>query len=276
MGKITAVQVKSLRERTGAGIKACNEALKETNGNEEQAIDWLRQKGIASQSKRSSRDASEGIVAMHLDGNAGTLVSLKCETDFVAKNEDFWGIARDLCTLSIVNPKDLENQALNGTKVSELLIESSSVIKENIQLGEITTLKSEQNTYVYGYVHGNIVPLPTVGTIGVLVRISSPDPEFGKKIAMHIAAMNPDVLNSSEISEEIMNREKDIALAQIDQNKPQEVQDKMLEGKVQKALKDRVLLSQPYAFDGKITIEQYAKEAGITIIEFKKIIIGKQ
>ncbi|QEK38201.1 translation elongation factor Ts [Candidatus Cytomitobacter indipagum] len=278
MTNISMDQIKSLRSRTGSGIAVCKEALVANGGNEEKAIDWLRQKGIASQAKRSGKDASEGIIAMLLEGNAGTLVSLKCETDFVAKSEDFWGIARDLCPLSIVNSKDLPNQALNGTKVSDLLVDKSAIIKENIQLGEVATLKSEPDTYVYGYAHGNIVPLPTIGIIGVLVRISKPNDDFGKKIAMHVAAMNPEVISYSQIPSDIMEREKEVASAKVDQSKPEAVQSAMLEGMLKKALKDKVLLSQDYEdyeSGKKYTIEQFAKEKGIEILEFKRIEILK-
>lgn len=278
MNDISMEQIKSLRSRTGSGIAICKEALVANNGDEEKAIDWLRQKGAASQAKRSDRDASEGVVAMLLEGNAGTLVSLKCETDFVAKNEDFWGLAIELCTLTIANPKDLANQALNGTKVSNLLIDKSAVIKENIQLGEVATLESKSNTYVYGYAHGSIVPLPTVGTIGVLVRISKPDDNFGKKIAMHIAAMNPEVVSYEQIPSETIAREKEVASAKIDTSKPENVQNAMLEGMLKKALKDKVLLSQDYEdyeSGKKYTIEQFAKEKDIKILEFKRIEIIK-
>lgn len=278
MNDISMEQIKSLRSRTGSGIAICKEALVANNGDEEKAIDWLRQKGAASQAKRSDRDASEGVVAMLLEGNAGTLVSLKCETDFVAKNEDFWGLAIELCTLTIANPKDLANQALNGTKVSNLLIDKSAVIKENIQLGEVVTLESKSNTYVYGYAHGSIVPLPTVGTIGVLVRISKPDDNFGKKIAMHIAAMNPEVVSYEQIPSETIAREKEVASAKIDTSKPENVQNAMLEGMLKKALKDKVLLSQDYEdyeSGKKYTIEQFAKEKDINILEFKRIEIIK-
>ncbi len=272
---VTVAQVKSLRARTGVGLNACKDALVASNGDEEKAIDLLRQKGIASQNKRADKDASEGIVAMKLDGNAGTLLSLRCETDFVARNEQFWGVARDLCSLSIVNSKELEHQALNGTKVSDRLAELQVVTKENVQLGEVITLKAQDSTFVHGYVHGSVGLAKNIGNFGVLVRTSSADVEFGKFIAMHIAAMNPEVLADSDLTEETLEREKAIAMSQVDANKPQEIIEKMVQGKIQKALKDRVLLNQPYAFNTKLTVEQFAKESGIQIIEFKKIIIGK-
>ncbi len=271
---ITSQQVKSLRERTGVGIKACKDALVEVNGNEEKAIDLLREKGIASQAKRANKDSSQGMIAMKLDSNAGTLVSLKCETDFVARNEIFWSVARDLCSLSIVNSKDLLNQAFNGVKVEQMISNLRNKTKENVQLGDVFTLKSQENTFVHGYMHGSVGLAKNVGTFGVLVRTSSSDAEFGKFIAMHIAAMNPEVMEYSNLTQETLDKEKEIAMTQIDKNKPEEIINKMIEGKVQKALKDRVLLNQPYAFNTKLTVEQFAKESSIKILEFKKIIIG--
>ena len=297
--KISASQVKSLREITNAGLLDCKKALTETQGNEEEAIKWLREKGIASQAKRSDRDTSEGVVAINIasDNSSAAIVSIQCETDFVARNKEVWGFARQMASAAVQNAitsKDiLANHEIDNTKISDIIIDKSATIKENIQLGTLEMLAKQDGTVVCGYVHGNIVgdsadasASKETGTFGVVVRVKSKGSseadlvEFGNKLAMHIAAMNPDVVSQADLTDKIMSEEREIALAKISENpalkdKPDAQKNGIAEGMIKKAVTNRVLNLQQYALNDKLTVKQAADEAKAEIIEFKKIVIGK-
>lgn len=296
MNKISASQVKELRDLTNAGLLDCKKALIETNGNQEEAVKWLREKGVVAQAKRSDRETSEGIVAMNIatDNSSGTIVSVKCETDFVARNQEVWGFARKIAQESLENKisdlEQLDNHVIDGAKIKDIIIDKSAVIKENIQIGDFKTLSSQDSTKVYGYVHGNVIgdtddesAYKETGNFGVIVRVKSKGADdlsdFGQKIAMHIAAMNPDVVKQDDLTPEIMKEEHDIAMSKISENpvlkdKPDAQKKGIAEGMVRKAVTERVLYLQQYALNDKLTVKQAADEAKVEVIEFAKVIIG--
>ncbi|USO00525.1 MAG: translation elongation factor Ts [Alphaproteobacteria bacterium] len=304
MNKVSGLQVKSLRIRSGAGVLDCKKALEISNGDEELAIKWLREKGISAHEKRSCKETSEGVVAGKTDDSSsmGVLVSIRCETDFVARNEKMWGMARSLCDVLLSNQaisdsEQLEQADINNSKVSDVLIDLSATIKENIKLGEIAIFRAKDKSNVYSYIHGNLINIDDkstaedkraakeTGTLGVIVRIASKGAsqdtlnEFGNNLAMHIAAMNPDVISQEDLTEEIINNESDIAMKKINENpntanKTEEQKNQIASGMVKKAVADRVLYLQQYAINDKLTVKQAADEAQVTILEFAKVIIG--
>jgi len=272
MTQITASEVNKLRKQTGAGMMDCKNALVEANGDFELAIDVLRKKGQKVASKRSDRSASEGVVLSGVseDKKFGVIVSVNCETDFVAKNEDFVAFAKSVLNLALSNKVDtkesLENQILDGVSVSDKLLEKTGVIGEKIELGFYDFLESE---YVTSYIHhGN-----RLASL-VSLNISGEDYfQVGKDLCMQVAAMNPMGLSEKDISQEVLDRELDIAKETArKEGKPEQMIEKIALGRLGKFFKENTLLKQAFIKDGKKSIEQYLKEVNtdLNVQEFKR------
>jgi elongation factor Ts len=272
MAEITAALVKDLREKTGVGMMDCKKALAETNGDLEAAVDWLRAKGLSKAAKKADRAAAEGIVAVALGVNDGAVIELNSETDFVARNADFQKAAGSFAKLALV-AKDhdaLLNAAHEGQKVSDAVTGLIATIGENITLRRSAKLNVE-NGAIAAYVHSKVEGSDNLGRIAVLVALESTGKKdaveaVGKKVAMHIASANPLALTEGDIDADRVAREKTVLLEQLKedpkaQGKPQQVLDKMIEGRMRKFFEESVLLKQAFVFNPDQTVEAAVKEA---------------
>ena len=272
MTQITASDVNKLRKQTGAGMMDCKNALVEAKGDFEMAIDVLRKKGQKVASKRSDRSASEGVVlsAVSDDKKFGAMVSVNCETDFVAKNEDFIAFAKSVLNTAISNKVDskekLENQFLDNSTISDKLLEKTGVIGEKIEIGFYDTTEAE---YVSSYVHhGNRL----ASLVGLNIFNENYN-QVGKDLCMQVAAMNPMGLSDKDISQDILDRELDIAKETArKEGKPEQMIEKIALGRLGKFFKENTLLKQAFIKDGKKSIEQYLKEINpdLSVKEFKR------
>lgn len=272
---ISASTIKELREKTGAGMMDCKKALNETNGNLEEAVDWLRKKGLAAAAKKSDRVAAEGLVAVAVKDGKGAVIELNSETDFVARNEVFQAMAKKVAETAVNNNAELETlkttQLEGGAKtVEESVTELVGSIGENIQLRRSTALAGD---VVVSYVHNSVAD--GLGKIGVLVALKTDAPKekvesIGKQVAMHVAAAKPESLNSDDLNPALVERERQIFSEQAKASgKPENIIEKMVEGRIRKYYGEVCLVNQVFVIDGKATVEEAvneaAKEAGASI-----------
>lgn len=274
MAEITAVLVKELREKTGAGMMECKKALTESNGDLEGAIDYLRKKGLSVAAKKASRVASQGLVGVKSTGKKGAIIELNSETDFVAKNDEFQKMALNMVEAALENG-DLEAvkaAQLNGKSIAENLTDLIAKIGENMSLRRTAAL-SVENGVVASYIHN--VAAPNLGKIGVLVALESgADPaklqEVAKQVAMHIAAAAPQALDIDSLDKAAVEHEKSIYSEQARQSgKPENIIEKMIEGRIRKFYEEVVLLEQAYIMDPdkkvKDVIADASKELGAPV-----------
>ncbi len=274
---VSAAAIKDLREKTGAGMMDCKKALTETNGNMEEAIDWLRAKGLAAAAKKAGRTAADGLVAVAVKGTLGAVVEVNAETDFVARNEQFQTMVENVATkaLDVNNLEALEaaQYPATGRSVKEEIANAIAVIGENMNLRRAAFLKVEGDGIVASYVHNAVKP--GLGKIGILVALkSSGDKEkladFGRQIAMHIAASRPESLGREDLDASLVERERNIFREQAKASgKPDDIIEKMIEGRVRKYYEEVVLLEQVYVMDGKAKVSEavtsFAKELGAPV-----------
>ncbi len=266
---VTAALVKELREKSGAGMMDCKKALAETNGDMDAAVDWLRTKGLAAAAKKSGRVAAEGLVAIAVDGTKGSVVELNAETDFVARNSEFQAFASTLARLALgVDDIDaLKAADFPGTSrnVADELTQKIATIGENMSLRRMETLSVGSGSVV-SYIHN--ATADGLGRIGVLVALESTADKasldgLGKQIAMHIAATSPASLSISDLDPEAVARERDVLIEQAKASgKPQEIAEKMVEGRMKKYYQDVVLLEQTSVIDGETRIADVVSKAG--------------
>ena len=285
---ISASMVKELREKTGVGMMDCKKALSETDGNIEAAVDWLRAKGLSKAAKKADRVAAEGLVGVASAGTKAAVVEVNSETDFVARNEAFQAIVSNVSKVALDGDGSVEALGAasypdTGRTVNEELTEAIAKIGENMNLRRSSVL-SVDNGVVATYIHNAIAD--GIGKIGVLVALESTGDadklnEFGRQVAMHIAAVNPLALSSDELDQEIVERERAVYMDQAkDSGKPENIVEKMVEGRIQKYYKEVVLLSQIFVIDGENTVEQAAKNAEssvgapIKIKAFERFVLG--
>ena len=288
MAEITAASVKELRERTGAGMMDCKKALAENNGEMEASIDWLRAKGLSAAAKKAGRTAAEGLVGIAVEGNRGAMIEVNSETDFVAKNELFQDFVRTVAKLTLDHGTDIE--ALGaipypaGGTVSEALTENIAKIGENQSLRRAALLEVTTGAVV-SYVHNQVAP--GLGKIGVLVALESSAPaevlnELGRQIAQHVAAAHPLALTAEQLSADLVERERGIAMEKAKESgKPQNIIEKMVEGGLAKFRKENALLSQLFVRDNKTPVGEVvaaaAKDAGTEILvsDFVRFQLGE-
>ena len=287
MMSVTAALVKELREKSGAGMMDCKKALNETNSDMDAAIDWLRTKGLAAAAKKSGRVASEGLVAISVSGTLGALVELNSETDFVSRNDDFQTFAKTLSSLALT-ASDIEalkamDYPNTGRTVAEELTHKIATIGENMSLRRMEKVSVESGAIV-PYIHN--ATADGLGRIGVLVGLSSSADSavlsgLGKQIAMHIAATTPASISVDDLDPEMVARERDVLIEQAKASgKPQEIAEKMVEGRLRKYYEEVVLLEQTFVIDGETkvgnVIEAAAKDAGadIKLTHFAHFILG--
>lgn len=264
---MSAALIKTLRERTGAGMMDCKKALDESNGDMEQAIDWLRKKGLASAAKKSGRVAAEGLVAVAGAGNKAAMIELNAETDFVARNDQFQDLVAAVAQKALEVTGDVNALLaadLAGTDVQTSIANAVATIGENMNLRRNIVL-SVDNGVVASYVHSAVKP--NMGKIGVLVALESTGKKdvleaLGKQIAMHIAAARPEALNREDVDASKLDRERTVLRDQaLASGKPAEVVDKMIEGRIRKYYEEIVLLDQLFVMDGKTKIADVLKAA---------------
>ena len=270
---ITASMVKELRETTGAGMMDAKKALTETNGDFEAAIDWLRTKGLAKAAKKSSRVAAEGLVAVATSDGKGVAVEVNSETDFVAKNSDFQEMVKAITTaaLNVSNTDELASTSINGKTVADTLTDNIAKIGENMTLRRMQSIEAER---VVTYVHNSATQ--DMGQIGVLVAINGANTEFARQVAMHVAAANPQALSAAELDQSIVEREKNILTEQArESGKPEQVIEKMIQGRMKKFLAEVTLLGQDFVINPDLTVEAAAKEAGVEIVSYVRMAVGE-
>ena len=270
---ITASMVKELRETTGAGMMDAKKALTETNGDFEAAIDWLRTKGLAKAAKKSSRVAAEGLVAVAICDGKGVAVEVNSETDFVAKNSDFQEMVKAIANaaLDVSNTDQLTEASINGKKVSDTLTDNIAKIGENMTLRRMEAIEAER---VVAYVHNSAAQ--DMGQIGVLVAINGENTEFARQVAMHVAAANPQALSSAELDQSVVEREKNILTEQArESGKPEQVIEKMIQGRMKKFLAEVTLLGQDFVINPDLTVEAAAREAGVEIVSYVRMAVGE-
>ena len=270
---ITALMVKDLREKSGAGMMDAKKALIETDGDMEAAIDWLRTKGLAKAAKKSGRTAAEGLVAVQVEGGRGVVVEVNSETDFVAKNSDFQQMVGSFATaaLSVSDVEQLAAADVGGKTVADTLTDKIATIGENMALRRMGALEGKQ---VVSYVHN--AATAGMGKIGVLVALSAENEAFGRQVAMHIAAANPQSLGADDLDPAVVEREKNVLTEQArESGKPEQVIEKMIVGRMKKFLAEVTLLGQAFVINPDLSVEAAAKEAGVEILAFLRFEVGE-
>jgi elongation factor Ts len=289
MAAITAALVKDLREKTGAGMMDCKKALTETDGDVEVAIDWLRKKGLAAAAKKSGRVAAEGLVGVATAANKAAIVEVNAETDFVARNETFQGFVEAVAKIALGVGEDLDAIKAapfpgTGRTVADELTHLVATIGENMSIRRAARL-TVASGIVATYVHNAIIP--GMGKIGVLVALESTADEsklqaLGRQIAMHVAAAHPQALDVASVDASALDRERDVLREQARATgKPDNIIEKMLEGRIRKYYEEVVLLEQVYVVDGetkvKDVVAKAAKEFGapVALTGFARFQLGE-
>jgi elongation factor Ts len=288
MAEVTASLVKELRQKSGAGMMDCKRALKETDGNLDEAVDWLRTKGLASAAKKAGRIASEGLVGIASKGNSGAILEVNSETDFVARNDEFQTFVRNITALA-VSAGDIDTLKATSypgedRNVEEQLTHMIATVGENMGLRRMSVLNVESGI-IASYMHNAISS--GLGKIGVLVALQSDGATdklnaFGKQLAMHIAAAAPQSVSRDDLDQKIVERERQVLSDQARvSGKPEDIIEKMVEGRIRKFYEEVCLLDQTYVVDGESKIsdvlEKAAKDLGspVSIIGFDRFALGE-
>jgi len=271
---ISAKDVNELRKATGSGMMDCKKALTESNGDMDAAIDWLRKKGQKISDKRADRDAKEGVVIAKTtsDGKSGVIVNLSCETDFVANSDDFVNFAQSIADLAATDrlgsKEDVLNAELNGTTIKEGVLNLVGKIGEKIEIANYEKVDAE---FVVSYIHAGY-------KIGVLIPFNKAiDEGIGKDIAMQVAAMRPIATDEDGVPAEVIAKEMEIGKEQaMNEGKPENIIEKIAQGKVKKFLKENTLLNQQFVKDGSKTIREYLKgvDNELQVLGFKRVATG--
>jgi elongation factor Ts len=284
---ISALLVKNLREKTGAGMMDCKKALVETNGDFEASIDWLRKKGLSSAAKKADRTAAEGLAAIMVEGKTGAIIEINSETDFVARNDKFQNLVTSISKLALKSSdvESLKSAIMpSGKAVSDEIIENIATIGENLNLRRMDIINLTDGA-IGAYVHNSVAD--GLGKIAVIVGLESKADntklaELGKKIAMHIAASKPQVIDTPSLDKALIQRERDIFIEQSRASgKPDNIIEKMVEGRINKFYEEVVLLEQTFVMDGKLKISEVldnaSKELGeaIKLTSFARYEVGE-
>ena len=277
-------KIKQLRQSTGAGFKDCGLALKESNGDLDKAAEILRVKGISKASKKMSRDAKEGVIALSGDQNKSSVIEVNCETDFVAKNEDFINFVKEISEINNSVNSDLEklnkSKMKNNNTLEENLVSMIAKIGEKITLGRSKTL-SHDNSKNYSYLH--TVVKDNLSKLAVMASISTSDKSekidlFGKQLCMHIAASNPISINIDDIEKEILDKEQELVTEELkNSGKPEDIAKKISSGKMNKFKEENSLMTQQWVMEPKKKVKDIIKELNskdLKIVEFFRIKIG--
>ena len=274
MMSISAAMVKELRERTGSGMMECKKALVEANGDMELAIENMRKSGLAKADKKSGRIAAEGIIGVKVSDDAKTvvMVDVNCETDFVAKGDDFIGFANDvvnsLLSANVNSDEELQAMLLStGVSLDDTRRALIAKIGENITVRrfvKFTTTDGGQAAYLHG------------SKIGVIVELTKNDPALGKDVAMHVAAAKPEYVSDDQVSADVIAKEKEIFAAQaLESGKPAEIVEKMIGGRINKFLAEVTLLGQPFIKDDSVTVGKLLTSKGNAVVRFARFEVGE-
>ena len=271
---ISALLVKELREKSGAGMMDAKKALLETDGDLEAAQDWLRTKGLLKAEKKSSRVAADGLVGVRVHENEGMMIELNSETDFVATNKEFTDLV-DLILdqgFGITDKDKLLNKSVSGKNIQEIINNKIATIGENISLRRVISIKGSN---IYSYLHNSVSK--DCGKLGVLVSLEgNKDEDFGKKLAMHIAATSPLSMSESDLDADLVDREKKIISEQlISEGKPADIAEKILSGKLKKFYEENTLLNQKFVMDPDSSISQVLEKNNQVLINFVRFKVGE-
>ena len=270
---ITAALVKELRDTTGAGMMDAKKALTETDGDMQAAVDWLRTKGLAKAAKKSGRTAAEGLVAVKVDGGKGVAVEVNSETDFVAKNAEFQDMVRAIAgaAVAVADVEALKAAEIEGKAIADLVTDKVATIGENMSVRRMSSIDADG---VVAYVHN--AAADGLGKIGVLVGFSGDNADVARQVAMHIAAVNPASLSEADLDQTLVEREKAVLTEQArESGKPEQVIEKMIEGRMKKFYAENALLGQAFVVNPDLTVAAAAKEAGIDITGFVRLEVGE-
>ncbi|EOB7910532.1 TPA: elongation factor Ts [Staphylococcus aureus] len=275
MATISAKLVKELREKTGVGMMDCKKALTETDGDIDKAIDYLREKGIAKAAKKADRIAAEGLVHVETKGNDAVIVEINSETDFVARNEGFQELVKEIAN-QVLDTKAETVEALmettlpNGKSVDERIKEAISTIGEKLSVRRFAIRTKTDNDAFGAYLHMG-------GRIGVLTVVEgSTDEEAARDVAMHIAAINPKYVSSEQVSEEEINHEREVLKQQaLNEGKPENIVEKMVEGRLRKYLQEICAVDQDFVKNPDVTVEAFLKTKGGKLVDFVRYEVGE-
>ena len=270
---VTPLMVKELREKTGAGMLDCKKALEQNGGNMDKAADWLREQGIAKAAKKADRIAAEGLCDVAFGNNVAYLYELNSETDFVAKNEKFQALVEKIGKAILANSAKTDEEALEasfeGELVKDMLVNATATIGEKISLRRVNLLEKTEGQLFGGYVHMG-------GKIAVVSILDGGNEEVAKDVCMHVAAMNPKYLNKDQVDAKFLADETEVLKQEtINEGKPLAIIDKIVAGKVQKMLKGVCLVDQEFVKNPDVTVGQYAKNAGATIVKYIRLEVGE-
>lgn len=268
-----ASDVKELRDRTGAGMLDCKKALEATEGNMDKAIDWLREKGISKAAKKEGRIAAEGLCQITVDGNKAVILEVNSETDFVAQNENFVNFVDYLANIILKNDFKSNEEVLEfndgGETVKDKLVALISKIGENINFRRFEKIEKKDNEVFGSYKHMG-------GRIGALVVLSDTTEDVAKDVAMHVAAMNPTAVTRSEVPQDIVEHESHVIKEQVMQEgKPADIAEKMVTGRLNKFYKEVCLEEQPFIKENSVTVGNYVKENGGSIVSISRFEVGE-
>ena len=270
---ITAAMVKELRDLTNAGLSDCKKALEATNGNKEEAINWLREKGIAKAAKKSDRIAAEGMAAILVKGNDAAIVEVNSETDFVAKNDTFKALVNEILEAIINSDAKTMEEVLNlktseGT-VNDLIISKTATIGEKLSLRRFNKITKKDNETFGSYIHMG-------GKIAVLTVVSDVTEEVAKDISMHAAAMKPLYVTKEEVPSELVEKEREVLKEQaINEGKPAEIAEKMVEGRIRKYYEEICLEEQAFVKEPSLSVGKYASNNGGKIVSMTRFEVGE-
>lgn len=275
MATISAKLVKELRKKTGTGMMDCKKALTETDGDIDKAIDYLREKGIAKAAKKADRIAAEGLVHVETKGNDAVIVEINSETDFVARNEGFQELVKEIAN-QVLDTKAETVEALmettlpNGKSVDERIKEAISTIGEKLSVRRFAIRTKTDNDAFGAYLHMG-------GRIGVLTVVEgSTDEEAARDVAMHIAAINPKYVSSEQVSEEEINHEREVLKQQaLNEGKPENIVEKMVEGRLRKYLQEICAVDQDFVKNPDVTVEAFLKTKGGKLVDFVRYEVGE-
>jgi elongation factor Ts len=274
MANYTAADVKALRDKSGAGMMDCKNALDEADGNVEKAIEVLRLKGLKGVTKREGRSTSNGLVVARVQGGTGYLVELACETDFVAKADKFVALADSIADAIVAaGAETLEAAlaaALNGSTIAAVINDEAAIIGEKVELRRVAVVK---DAAVDAYLHRTSKDLPP--QVGVLVAYSGADADTAHDVAVHIAAFSPSVLKREDVpAETVENERRIVAETARNEGKPEAALEKIVEGRVNGFFKENVLLEQDFAKDNKLSVKKVLDNAGLTVSAFVRFRVG--
>ena len=274
MANYTAADVKALRERSGAGMMDCKNALDEANGDGDKAMEVLRVKGLKGVNKREGRTTSNGLVVARVNGGTGYLIELACETDFVAKAEKFVSLAESIADAVVAaGAKTLEAALaanLGGKSVADAINDEAAIMGEKVELRRVASVEDAK---VDAYLHRTSKDLPP--QVGVLVAYSGANDETAHDVAVHIAAFSPNHLTRDDVSAEVVATERRIAEETArNEGKPEAALDKIVEGRVTGFFKENVLLEQDFAKDNKLSVAKVLENAGLTVSAFVRFRVG--